>query len=263
MYAYFIDDKACSRGNRDIDRLDMLLTQHGISGRKIFLNRVSDLMGVVKECVSSGIKNLVAVGADSTFSRLLNVVAEVDNQKLFEVISIGFVPLCGQCKIAKFFGISDMLSSVKILSKCRIKKIDLGKLNNRHYFIGAAVFPKNASISFGNYKISSLRMNHHVSVCNMNIYDLNRLPVLKERAFDPSDGKLEAVIAYEPKPSFWSRFMGSKNIENYFVESVFPVEKILITSKQKIIKIMADTQKQLSTPVLVEVSPKCLGVILK
>jgi hypothetical protein len=258
MYAYFIDDWVYSKQQRKLDHLDLLLTQAGISGRKIGLARLHDLGASIRDCIASGIKSLIAVGDDTTASRVLNQALLQQKEEGFS-FSFGIVPMRDTSIIGLLLGISSFKKAADALSANQSKPVDLGLLNKRHYFATAAVFPKKCALGFRSYTVSSMYNDHHISVCNSDIYnqDLNE----SAKKFNPHDQVLEAVIAHRPNISFFDRLRGRGSNDQYIPECIFPVKKIIIKSKQKNLTVMADTEKQLSSPIEVEVVPNAVDMI--
>jgi diacylglycerol kinase family enzyme len=268
MYAYFIDDWVYNRKHhRQMDKLDLGLTQNGISGRKFKLGRLHNIERSIEECFSTGIKTFVAVGNDETASKLLNSLlkGEEDKKKKEENQKFTFavIPVDDSSQfIASSLGSKSLQEAIKFLAVHKTNKIDVGLINNRHYFITAAVFPKDSSLSFQSYTVSSLKSGHHISVCNSNIYKKLDIKDKKTR-FDIRDGLFDAVIAYHPDLSLMEKLRSSKaSIDAFIPESIFPIKDITIKNKQKTISIFADTDKQMSTPVHLEVVPSLLSVVV-
>ncbi|MBI2051115.1 MAG: hypothetical protein HYT31_04950 [Parcubacteria group bacterium] len=257
MYAYFIDDWASNSHHRLLDRLDLLSTQQGISGRKVRLSRLSNITSDIRECLGSGIKTFVAVGDDATASRILNHALILQSKEPFS-FEFCAVPLAGSNEIARLFGINSIPEAVDALAGHRTHAFDLGVLNQRHYFVTAAVFPKQSALRFKSYSVSSLHQDHHISVCNADIYRSAAGP----KKITPDDGVLEAVIAYRPRYSFWDRIRGREPNTKYVPESFFPIKKITIRGTSKTVSIFADTEKQLTSPIEVEVKARGLTAIV-
>ncbi|MEK7189050.1 MAG: hypothetical protein AAB671_00895 [Patescibacteria group bacterium] len=259
MYAYFIDDWAQDKHRRLLDRLDLLSTQQGVSGRKIRLSRLSNVTADLRECLSSGIKTFVAVGSDATASRVLNhaLALQLKERFLFE---FGVVPLDGLGEIARLFNVGSIQEAVDALAAHRTRALDLGILNQRHFFVTAAVFPQKSALRFRSYSVSSLHQDHHISVCNADIY---RVSGRATKKITPDDGILEAVIAYRPQYSLWDRIRGREPSAHYVPESFFPIKKITIKGVSKTMSILADTEKQLTSPVEVEVVRAALTAIVR
>ncbi|MDP1709523.1 MAG: diacylglycerol kinase family protein [Candidatus Komeilibacteria bacterium] len=266
MHAYFIDDwTGQKKYQKEVDGLDLLLTQKGVTGRKIKLNRLHDLDASVRDMAENGIRTFVAVGNDATASRLLNSLLKLDwftaNNRHKATLAV--LPIGKNQLIAANFGCNNLIEAVEALRHHRTMTIDLGKLNKRHYFITAATFREKVSLGFLSYTISSLRREHRVSICNTNIFS-GRQPMENNWSFNPQDGILEAVIAYPGHPrSFWSKLFSHSELNNdYIIESVFPHKKIMVHSKEKIVNVYADMAKQLSAPVEVEIEPAKIDVII-
>lgn len=271
MYAYFIDDwTSNAKYKRELDKLDLWLTQHNIVGRKVRLGRLHDLEASIEECLLGGTDTVVAVGDDATASKVLNsflklyppgIVSKDVGSEIRHTAAFAVLPVARVCAIAAHLGYSSLSRAVEALAQHQTKTIDLGKLNDRHYFITAAVFPKKVSLGFHSYKVSSLHRDHQISVCNMREYELYETQ--RQQASSPSDGTLEAVIAYRPGRSFWVRLLNRTSGQGeYIAESIFPIKRITVHSKPKTIHVAADIQKMLSTPVEVVVVPKALEVVV-
>ncbi len=258
MHAYFIDDWTSeARYRRVMDSLDLQLTQAGLAGRRIKLNRLHDLDASLRECRESGVRDFVAVGDDGTFSRLLNSLLK--NSATGSILSV--LPVGEKLSVAAGLGHTNLARAVLSLAAHRTRILDVGKLNDRHYFITAAIFPERSALKFLSYTISSLRPNHQISICNTNFYNHHNLK--HPRAFNPSDGTFEAVIAYQAGGSAWTNWFSRKKFPaNYVVESFFPHQNLVVLHKEKTITIRADTEKQLSTPVAVAVVNKGIEVVV-
>lgn len=259
MFAYLIDDWTGQKKYlKEVDSLDLYLTQNGLSGRKIKLNRLHDLDASVRDLAENGARIFVAVGNDNTVSRLLNSLLKLENKFTLAVLPIG-----KNQQIAASFGCHNLEAAVAALKNRQTALIDLGLLNNRHYFITAAVLAGRASLGFLSYTVSSLQSAHEICFCNTNIFgQTSHWPGRK--VFDCRDGTLEAVIARRPtKKSFWTKLATLPEAgRQYAVESIFPFKKIFVQCPTKTVKVMADTEKQLSTPVTVEVVPNKLEVVV-
>lgn len=259
MFAYFIDDWTGQKKYlKEVDSLDMYLTQNGLSGRKIKLNRLHDLDANVRDLAENGARVFVAVGNDNTVSRLLNSLLKLESKFTLAVLPIG-----QKQQIAASFGCHNLAAAVLALKNRQTALIDLGLLNNRHYFITAATIVGRASLMFLSYTVNSLQAANEVCLCNMNIFDKTK-NWSGRQFFDNQDGRLEAVIARRlTKRSFWARLSSRPETGGeYRVESIFPFQKIVVQCPGRTIRVMADTEKQLSTPITVEVVPRKLEAVV-
>lgn len=279
MHIYFIDDWTSEKKyRRETDNLDMMLTQYGLTGRRVKLSRLYDLEAGIREAARSGIKTFVAVGNDNTASRLLNIFVRLtdiagaitQNKRENEVLIQN--PAAGAClailpigrenqQIAAALGGANLFAAVAALRQRRTAIIDLACLNNRHYFVTAAYFGAKVSLGFSKYSVSSLRPEHEVAVGNVCF------PGKKNSAAhygaNPSDGILEAAIIYQkPAARFGGLLTKRDDSGQYGLECLFPVTKVRILSSRKTITVLADVAKQLTAPVRVEAAPQALRVVV-
>jgi len=258
MYAYLIDDWVYDRPHKkNRDRLDLLLTQQGITGRTIKLGRLSDAKRDIINAIESGVRTLVAVGNDTTVSKVLNsfmqVVRTADYKQYAQNTSLGTIPFGNPCIIAQSLGFPKTETAITALATRRARWIDLGCLNKRHYFISTALFPEQSVFSFGAYKMSSLERKHVIALCN----SATPVSALAHSAVDPSDGRLDAVIAHEGSARRWS------TAREYFCDTCIPVSRITITHPNKAVIVHADREKTLSTPIEARIEPRGVLFVCK
>lgn len=257
MFAYFIDDWVYGREHkRALDRLDLLLTQRGIAGRKVRLGRLNDSKRSMVDALRSGVRTFVAVGDDSTISKLLNTYKQLlaeDEYTAYKTTSaLGTIPIGKECVIAKSLHIQTMDDAVTALAARHIRIMDVGVLNDRHYFFGAAFFPEHSALAFPTYKISSLRKRHIVVICNAS----SPVSRTSDIVVSPSDGALNAIIAVESQKKSWT----NKEAQ-YECDSSFSVTAIEIQHAQKTITVHADAEKTLSTPVMARIEPRSIQFV--
>ncbi|MDZ4221381.1 MAG: hypothetical protein U1C18_00740, partial [Patescibacteria group bacterium] len=161
-------------------------------------------------------------------------------------------------EIARLFNVPSLAASVGALSACKTRAFDVGCLNKRHYFLTAAVFPKKSAFQFKSYTVSSRHPDHHVSVCNADIYRTHGSAAL----IAPDDGVLDAIIAHHPGRGFMDRFKPEGPAGEYVPESFFPIKKITVKCASKTVSVFADAEKQLTSPIEVEVAKGALTAIV-
>lgn len=279
MYAYFIDEwTGDKKYRREMDRLDLLLTQHGLSGRRIKLNRLFDLEGGVRQAAFAGARTFVAVGNDNTASRLLNVLVKLRGEgdvvlakseaeinrahHLRSGLSLAILPIGREAQtIAGALGYLRLPDGVAALKRQRAVVLDLGCLNQRHYFITQARFGAKVALGFAKYSVSSLRPEHEVMVCNTSFLESKTAAAAGEY-FNPSDGRLEAIITYPVGQSGFGGLLGDSSHKRPAIECLFQITKLKILSPRKIINVEADVAKEFSTPVRAEVMPQALRAVV-
>lgn len=264
MFAYFLDDwTAHKRYSREVDSLDLLLTQHHIIGRRIRLSRLHDLDASVADCLASGVRTFVAMGNDATASKLLNSLLKIEQYQCQgkQAAALAVLPIGANQQIAASFGYPTIPQAVAALIQRQTAVVDVGWLNQRHYFVTMATFPPKVSLGFLSYTVSLLDNERQVHVCNTNVFNL-KSEARYQKSFNPQDGTFEAVITCRPATSFWQKMFWRKTRDDYKIESVFPHQKLTVLSRDKTINVVADAEKQLATPVEVEIEPKKLLVVV-
>ena len=260
MFAYFIDDWVYGRlGRRDLDRIEMRLTGQGVTGRKIRLTRLTNLDQAVVENCQEGARTFVAVGDDATAGRLLNSLVRLENSTHTNC-AFAALPVGRATSVAASLGASDSEEGILMLVRHQLEKIDLGLLNGRHYFLTRAIFPPQAVFDFASYKVSSLFLDHEISICNINPFFAKET----QNVINPQDGFLNAVIAHAPPRKLLEKILQRGRPESSWYEpvNVFTVRKLYIDAKEKILEVRADYLKQFSAPVTVEISPAALTVVV-
>ena len=118
------------------------------------------------------------------------------------------------------------------------------------------------SLGFLSYTVSLFDDEHQVHIWNTNFFNL-KSDARYQKSFNPKDGTFEAVITRRPRLTIWQRLFQKKRLgSDYKIESVFPHQKIMVLSRDKTIRVVADAEKQLSTPVEVAVDPEKLLVVV-
>jgi diacylglycerol kinase family enzyme len=249
MYYYIYDSFLSDKKYQPLlHRIEGRLMSLGISGRVEKLTLLKSLQEIVTEAVKKGASTIVAVGNDETVSKIISFLPNLS-------ITMGIIPIGPHNSIAHILGLNDSEDACESLSARIIEKIDLGKAND-YYFISSLTVPaqKEVVIDCGNYYISPLSENGHISICNFKCADHDQQTL----GSNPKDGILEAVFSEVPQ---------HKNIFNIFKkefsrESVFPFKKIKIKCAKECLPVVADGQLTIKTPVTVEVAPKKLKVIV-
>lgn len=283
MYAYFIDEWTGEKKyRRETDRLDLLLTQHGLSGRRTKLNRLFDLEDGIKKAAFSGVRTFVAVGNDGTASRLLNVLVKLRQEDDVVVakseaeasrahhfrsgLALAVLPIGKEAQtMAYALGCPCLADGVAALKRQRTIVIDLGLLNQRHYFITRARFGPKVALGFAKYSVSSLRTEHEVMVCNTSLFGSKTVATAGAASeyFNPSDGRLEAIITYPVGQAGFGGLLGGDPAQKRpAIECLFQITKLKILSPRKIINVTADVAREFSAPVRVEVAPQALRVVV-
>lgn len=243
MYYYIYDSFLNNKKYEGpLIKVEARLTDLGINGKIEKLTILKSLKEMVEDSIKKGAETIVAVGDDSTLAKIITLVAD-------QKITLGFIPIGENNRLAGLLGIPSGEAACDVLSKRVIEKIDLGRANNQ-YFLSSLKLPRGEVVLECNnkYTIKSQEGSHKIKICNFS----DNLG----KNFNPKDGVLEAVISGAPK-KIWEVFK-----KEYHRESVFPVKKVTIKSLKDQVALLADSQTVVKTPVTVEVAPKKLKIIV-
>ncbi|MBN2073328.1 MAG: diacylglycerol kinase family lipid kinase [Actinobacteria bacterium] len=88
-----------------------------------------DIMDVTAKKIAQGYDNFISVGGDGTIHYMANVLAGTGKK-------LGVIPVGSGNDIAKNLGIlGDIKESCRIISRCRTRKIDMGLINEKYYYL--------------------------------------------------------------------------------------------------------------------------------
>jgi YegS/Rv2252/BmrU family lipid kinase len=92
-------------------------------------NSLEDLVGTARKGLNSDYSNFIAVGGDGTLHHMVNVLAGSDK-------NLGIIPMGSGNDIAANLGIpSDIKKCCRIIKQQNIGKLDLGLINDKHYYL--------------------------------------------------------------------------------------------------------------------------------
>lgn len=240
IYDSFLNDKKYSSL---LAKIETRLTDLGIGGKIFRLSPLRNMTELLNDEVKNGAKTVVVVGNDKTFTQIINFAAQFD-------ITLGFIPVGPDNKIAKILGINSSDEACNILSSRKIEKVDLGKANNTYFLSDITIEKGEVTIECENkFAITPERQDQ------VTIYNLRPMFAAKwgqEKVFNPKDGQLEVLIQPLAK-GFFKKTSGQN--------SLIPFKKVFIKSRGSL-PVYTDGQKILKTPVKVEIVPDKLKIIV-
>jgi diacylglycerol kinase family enzyme len=204
---------------------------------------------LVEEEIRRGIKNVVVVGNDATFSRLLSSSADLN-------VTWGFMPLGAKNNnLADILGIPLNEASVEVLAARKIEKVDYGLINGKYFFISYLHVPSSKiKVTFeDSFTIESAKAKQELAVSNLLPSPLER----RDTGLHPADGRLEAYVRPEYGGLISSLFKG----KSYYEPSIFSFKKMVVTA-EKPIKIFADGREMLGKKIVVEIAPGKVKLIV-
>lgn len=248
MYLYIYDSFLNNKKYANLlNRIENRLADLEIKGKVCRLNILKNMREVITDGLEQGVKTIVAVGDDQTFSKIVNVIADLE-------VTLGLIPINDKSKIAQILGIPSGVNACDVLAQRLIKKIDLGKINQQYFLDSATITDAEVFLDFDKYKISPVSKNSLISICNLGFLSGNQT-IYQQGISNPADGILEAVIAPGPAGLF-------NKIKGVVQQSVFPFKKIKVGSHNQPATIVIDQQAVFKTPVEVSIAPGKLKVIV-
>ena len=130
-----------------IARIETRITDLGLNGKIIRLSVMSSIYTSIENEITKGAKNIIIVGNSNLFAQAINSIAKL--KSLYTTIGdipLGFIPIGKKNNsIAEYLGINYEEAACNIIAARRIKKLDLGMINE-HYFLTQATIPTKETI---------------------------------------------------------------------------------------------------------------------
>ncbi len=264
MYCYIYDKIASdSRYKRLVSDIENRLTDLGLQGE---VERVTPIR-TVSSCIelSAGRKcsTLVIVGDDDSFSRAITCAVNLG-------VVVGFIPI-RQGVISEILGIPKGVSACEVLSKRKIEKVDLGKVEGSYFLTTAEISAKKSSTKniFGivtdsfakdtNVKINiDGKFDVSSSIAGIRIVNMDPM---SPGSYDISDGLLNLVII--PKEDYAIKDRAFKKGEWSAVTAKTEIAfKRASVFGPRALRVSVDGRGITKLPVNIEVAPKKLSVIV-
>ena len=243
MYYYIYDNYLNEpRYKAALFKIESRLTDLGINGKIVRLSVIKNLQKSIEEEINSGIKTVVVIGNDKTLSQVINLLPDLS-------LPIGYIPVTTASNIAKIVGIPLNEEACNTLSTRIIEKIDLGYINNLHYFFTCLEMPGDTLniVCDNNYFINVEGKNNIVTVSNISCDNDSG------GAATGNDGLIKLGIKHSEKK--WFR----QSKETF---SRFTAKKININSDKSIPILIADEKRIIKPPLEIKIAPKKLNLIV-
>lgn len=241
MNIYIYDDYLNkSKYNRILSRVEIRLTDLGLNGKIIRLGAIKNIRDVIQNEIKNGAKTIIAVGNNQTVNKIIGSIIDNELYGFFQKnILFSIIPVGEDNSIADSLGIKKEEEACNILLARRVKKIDIGLVNN-YYFLNKATIESQDSIIEinGEYTIEPTEKGL-VSIFNLksSANDDKNIKV------NPVDGKLDIYIKNK-----------SKDL------SFLSVNKLKITNPHK--HLVLDDIIEIKTPAEINVISGKLNVIV-
>ncbi len=192
MNIYIYDDYLNkSKYSRVLNRVEIRLTDLGLNGKIIRLGTIKNIRDVIQNEIKNGAKTIVAVGNNQTVNKIIGSVIDNELYGFFQKnILFSIIPIGEDNSIADSLGIKKEEEACNILLARRVKKIDIGTVNN-YYFLNKATIKSRETI---------LEINNDYSIRTeekglITIFNLkSSVNDDKNLKINPIDGKLDIYI---------------------------------------------------------------------
>jgi len=243
MYLYIYDNFLTDKKYQSsLYRIENRLVDLGIKGRVVRLNILKNMAEVVEDGIRQGVKTVVVVGNDLSFSKIINIIADKN-------VTLGIIPVDNKSKIAKILGIPPLDAACEILAQRIVKKIDLGMVGNYYFIDSATITNEETTVKLKDYNISPIGKNNIVSFNNLGIFTPGK--ATSDYKSDPTDEKLELVISAE-----------IKKFDKNSPLTIIPFEKIKVSCAEPGAFIVVDQVTKLKPPATITVAPGKLQTIV-
>jgi len=240
MYYYLYDSYLTDKKYlATLAKTESKLTDMGINGKINRLSFLKNIPQILKEEVNQGVKTIVIVGNDRTFSQIVNIALDLN-------VTFGYIPIGQPDNLARIFGLPQGEESCHILSSRIINKIDLGKINDNNYFLtGVELAGGRISLDCDDsYFINLEDKNNFLTISN--------LAAKNKLIARTNHGQLTLLIRSRQKKLF-------KTKENF---SVFKCKKIKISSERPLPALIIDEKKIIKTPLEISILPEKIKMIV-
>ena len=244
IYESFLNEK---RFEKSLAKIEARLVDLDIKGRSTRLSFLSNLQEIIRDATRQGITTIVAVGDDSTLSKVVAAAAEQE-------VAVGYIPMFENSEFARILGIPPAEHACDALAQRITEKIDLGKINGTYFLSKAQILQGHIAIQTPEgYTIEPTEVQQEISVFNLAFNTLGA----QRSVYSPTDGFLEAAFA--PIERTVKRVFQKPIFQR---PSVFQLRKLKIEGAPDEVSIKIDNQGVVKTPATIEVVPQKLKIIV-
>ena len=241
MNIYIYDDYL-NKGkySRVLNRVEIRLTDLGLNGKIIRLGAIKNIRDVIQNEIKNGAKTIIAVGNNQTVNKIIGSVIDNELYGFFQKnILFSIIPIGDDNSIAESLGIKKEEEACNILLARRVKKIDIGIVNNYYFLNKATIESQDSVIEINNDYSLEPQEKGIVSVFNLKSAANDD----KNIKVNPIDGKLDIYIK-------------TKNKDTSFLS----VDKIKITNKNY--PLILDNIIEIKTPAEISIVSGKLNVVV-
>lgn len=252
MNVYIYDSYVCHKKYQSrIAKIETRITDLGLNGKIIRLGVMSSVHNSIENEIRKGAKNIIIVGNNNLFAQTINSIAKLQaNQKWIETIPLGFIPVGkNNNEIAEFLGIPYEEEACNVIAARRIKKLDLGMINEHYFLTQAIITTKDTIIEID--KNYSINITEPGEIMIINLPMGIELP--NEIKSNAQDDTLELFIKTKNSKKLFLR----KKIEN---KSVFSFKELQVINPKR--PMIIDNSLKVNTPVNIKIAKEKINLIV-
>ncbi|MCX6797636.1 MAG: diacylglycerol kinase family protein [Candidatus Falkowbacteria bacterium] len=191
MYVYIYDDYLNKpKYSRVLNKLEIRLTDLGLGGKIIRLGTIKNVKDLIQSEIKTGAKTIIAVGNNQTINKIIGAVVDNELYGFFQKnILLFIIPVGDNNSIADSLGIKKDEACETLLAR-RIKKIDIGTINNKYFLNKVSLESLGADLEIGNNYSLEIKERGQIDIINL----ANKGDLTKEVKSNPQDGLLDLYI---------------------------------------------------------------------
>lgn len=202
MNIYIYDDYLNkSKYNRVLNRVEIRLTDLGLNGKIIRLGSIKNIKDVIQNEIKNGAKTIVAVGNNQTVNKIIGAIIDNELYGFFQKnILFSIIPIGDDNSIADSLGIKREEDACNILLARRVKKVDIGFVNNYYFLNKVTIESYGTTLNFSDDFSFTSEDKGIISIYNLKSSKDDD----KKLKINPVDGKLDIYIKNNKDLSFIS-----------------------------------------------------------
>lgn len=250
IYDTFLSDK---KYEKIIDKVKTRLLDLEIQGKHERLTLLKSIDELINDEVKRGANTVVLLGNNQTFLKVADVIAKNN-------ITLGLIPIGPDNSIAECLGVPMEEAGCDVLAARKTAAFDMGRVNNQYFFSNIKITKSldRLTILNNNYRIAPQASCLEIDISNFYFPPAGKRFERKMKNYSAQDQKLELIIKVKSPKRSWFR---KKNNIDATIDSVIQSKRFEIKSFEYL-PVLLDGYKVMKTPIVIEVEPQKLNVIV-
>ncbi len=249
MFFYFYDAFVTDKGHSAIlNAIEGRIVELGINGRVEKLTPLRNMKELLEDGIKHEAHTIVVVGNDSTFIRVLNIVAPHN-------VVLGYIPFPRTSVLGTIFGLGDSLSACDVLSRRIVTSLNLAKAS-QSYFLGSLIIEHANTVVVNcddQYTVTNQVDDLHLTIENFG--SIIAPPNSAEHYNQHTKLQLQ-LKPYKTKTALFSHGFRA------LLSTTLPASKISLTHTDQPVTAIIDNEIKLKTPFIVTLKVGQLKIIV-